>query len=94
VSIAPKQQAEIVEPGDDALKLHAIDQKDRERRLGLANVIEKSVLQGSVRGLPPLLLSRHYYVHCRSAGCPALERLVETAGVAMIPLRGCCRDCD
>ena len=44
VTIAPKQKAEIVEPGDNALQLHSIDQKDRQWRFGFANVIEKSIL--------------------------------------------------
>src|SRR5215469_1010137 len=42
--VAPQQHAEIVEPGDDALQLHAVDQKDRNRRLVLAHVVEEDVL--------------------------------------------------
>src|SRR5450432_4716424 len=41
MTVAPKQQAEIVEPGDNALKLHSIDQKDRQWRFGFANVIKE-----------------------------------------------------
>ncbi|CLA43566.1 Uncharacterised protein [Mycobacterium tuberculosis] len=44
MTIAPKQQAEIVKPCDNALQLHSIDQKDRQWRLCFANVIEKRVL--------------------------------------------------
>jgi hypothetical protein len=44
MSIAPKQQAEIVEPGDDTLQLDAVHQKDRQRRLGFPYVIEEGVL--------------------------------------------------
>jgi hypothetical protein len=44
VTVAPKQQTEIVEPGHDALELHSVDQKDRQWRLGFANVIEEGVL--------------------------------------------------
>jgi hypothetical protein len=44
MSIATQQQAEIIEPGDDALQLDAIDKKDRQRRFGLTNVIEEGVL--------------------------------------------------
>ena len=41
LAIATQKNAEIVEPGDNALQLHAIDEKDRERRLVLADVVEK-----------------------------------------------------
>jgi hypothetical protein len=44
MAVAPEQQAEIVEPGDNALQLDSIDQKDRQWRFGLANVIEEGVL--------------------------------------------------
>jgi hypothetical protein len=39
MTVAPKQQAEIVEPGDNPLQLYAIDQKNRQRCFGFANVI-------------------------------------------------------
>ena len=39
MTVAPQQQTEIVEPGDNPLQLHPIDQKDRQWRLGFANVI-------------------------------------------------------
>ena len=45
LAIAAQQHAEIVEPGDIALKLHAIDQKDRDRGFAFADGIEKRVLQ-------------------------------------------------
>eukprot|EP01012_Entosiphon_sulcatum_P012985 TRINITY_DN18264_c0_g1_i1.p2 TRINITY_DN18264_c0_g1~~TRINITY_DN18264_c0_g1_i1.p2 ORF type:complete len:107 (-),score=14.74 TRINITY_DN18264_c0_g1_i1:85-405(-) len=45
MAVAAQQHAEIIEPGDDSLQLHAIDQKDGERRLVLADVIEKGVLE-------------------------------------------------
>jgi hypothetical protein len=44
MTIAPQQQAEIVEPGDNPLQLHSIDQKDRQWRFGFANVIKEGVL--------------------------------------------------
>jgi hypothetical protein len=44
MTIAPEQQAEIVEPGDNPLQLHPIDQKDRQRRFRFANVIKEGVL--------------------------------------------------
>jgi hypothetical protein len=45
VPITPQEHTKIVEPGDNALQLHAIDKKDRERNLVLADEIEKSVLE-------------------------------------------------
>jgi hypothetical protein len=39
MTVAPKQQTEIVEPGDNPLQLYSVDQKDREWRFGFANVI-------------------------------------------------------
>jgi hypothetical protein len=43
--VATQQHAEIIEPGHDALQLHTIHEKDRQRSLVLANMIEKSVLK-------------------------------------------------
>ncbi len=45
VAIASKQQTEVVEPGDDPLKLDAIDQEDRKRDLVFSYKIQKRVLQ-------------------------------------------------
>ena len=45
MTVPPEQDAEIIEPGDDALQLDAVHQKDGERGLVLANVIEKRVLK-------------------------------------------------
>jgi hypothetical protein len=44
VTVAPEQQTEIVEPGDNPLQFHSIDQKDRQWRFGFANVIKEGVL--------------------------------------------------
>jgi hypothetical protein len=44
VTVAPEQKTEIVEPGDNALQLHSVDQKDRQWRFGFANVIKEGVL--------------------------------------------------
>jgi len=57
--VTPQQYAEIVERGHDALQLHAVHEKNRERDLGLANMIEKGVLQilGTFRR------------HCRFPSC-------------------------
>src|SRR6201996_2173287 len=44
VTVAPQEQAEIVEPGDNSLQLHSIHQKDRQWRLGFTNVIKEGVL--------------------------------------------------
>src|SRR5690606_36637547 len=43
--VTAQENAEIVEPGNDALQFDTIDQKYRNRHLGLADVIEKGVLQ-------------------------------------------------
>jgi hypothetical protein len=45
MSVTPKQDAKIIEPGDDALQLDAVDEKYGQGRLIFTNVIEKSVLQ-------------------------------------------------
>jgi hypothetical protein len=45
VTISPQQDAEIIEPCHDALQFDAVDQKNREWRFALANVIEKCVLK-------------------------------------------------
>ncbi len=45
LAVAAQQHAEIVEPGDIALKLDAIDQEDRDRGFALADGIEKRVLK-------------------------------------------------
>jgi hypothetical protein len=44
VTVAPKQQTKIVEPGHDTLELYSVDQKDRQWRLRFANVIKEGVL--------------------------------------------------
>src|SRR3546814_13417874 len=44
VRIATKQHAKIVEPRHDTLQLHAVDEKDGDGGLVLANMIEKDVL--------------------------------------------------
>jgi hypothetical protein len=45
VTVTAQQHAEAVEPGDDALELDAIDEKNREWHLLLTDVIEKGVLK-------------------------------------------------
>src|SRR3954471_7873220 len=44
MTVAPKQQAEIVEPGDNSLQLYSVDQEDRKWRFGFSNVIQEGVL--------------------------------------------------
>src|ERR1700722_13091610 len=44
VTVAPQQQAEIVEPGHNSLQLYPVDQKNRQWRFGFSNVIEEGVL--------------------------------------------------
>ena len=53
MSVAAQQDAEIIEPGHDALQLHAIHEKDGQRRLVLANMIEKRVLKDFACALSP-----------------------------------------
>jgi hypothetical protein len=43
--IPAQQHTEIVEPGHVALQLNAIHEKDGQRSLVLANMIEKGVLK-------------------------------------------------
>jgi hypothetical protein len=45
VTVAPQEQAEIVEPGDNPLQLDSVDQKNRQWRFGFTNVIKEGVLQ-------------------------------------------------
>jgi hypothetical protein len=45
MSIAAQQQAEIVEPGNDALELYAVHEENRKRNLGFTDVIEERVLE-------------------------------------------------
>ena len=45
MAVTAQQHAEIVEPGDDALQLDAVDQEDGQWDLVLAYVIEERVLQ-------------------------------------------------
>src|SRR5579872_1422371 len=44
MGVATQKHAEIIEPGNDALKLHAIDQEDGNRRAMLAHVIQEYIL--------------------------------------------------
>ena len=45
VPVAAEQDAEIVEPGYVPLKLHSIDQKNRDGRFALTHGIQECVLQ-------------------------------------------------
>jgi hypothetical protein len=44
MAIAPQQQTEIVEPGDNSLQLHSVHQKNGQWRFGFTNMIKESVL--------------------------------------------------
>src|SRR5690348_16639560 len=44
VGVAAQQDAEIVEPGDDALELDAVDEEDRDGGLVLPHIVQKNVL--------------------------------------------------
>src|SRR3546814_20819707 len=43
--VAAEQQREIVEPGDDALQLDALDQEHGHRGLALAKGVEENILE-------------------------------------------------
>jgi hypothetical protein len=45
MSIPAQKDAEIIEPGDDALKLDAIDKEYRQGNFLLPDVVEKGVLK-------------------------------------------------
>ena len=45
VPVAAEQDAEVVEPSHDTLKLDAIDEKDRQRDLVLAAMVQERVLE-------------------------------------------------
>jgi hypothetical protein len=45
VPVAPQQHAKVVEPRDNALELHSVHEKDRERDLVLPDVVEKRILE-------------------------------------------------
>src|SRR5215468_625776 len=45
LTVPAQQHTEIVEPGDDALQLDAVDQEDRQGSFGLADRVEECVLQ-------------------------------------------------
>ncbi len=45
MAVAAEQDAEVVEPGHNALQLDAVDQENRERGLVLAHAVEESVLE-------------------------------------------------
>ena len=45
MTVAPQQDAEIVEPRDDALQFDAVDQEHRYWDLILSDVVEKGVLK-------------------------------------------------
>jgi len=44
MAVTPQKHTKIVEPGDDPLQLHTIDEENCERRLVFANVIKEGVL--------------------------------------------------
>ena len=48
--VALEKDTEIIEPGDDSLKLDAVHEKDRDRHFSLAHMIEEDVLE-TVRSL-------------------------------------------
>src|SRR5690606_38939461 len=45
LTVPAQQNAEIVEPGNDALQLHAVDEEDCERGFRLSDSVEEGVLE-------------------------------------------------
>src|SRR5271163_915463 len=45
VPVTAQQDAEIIKPGNETLQFYSVDEKNRDRRLGLSDVIEKRVLE-------------------------------------------------
>jgi hypothetical protein len=45
VPVPPEQYAEIVEPGDHSLEVDPVDEEDGDGNLGLADMVEKGILQ-------------------------------------------------
>ena len=45
MAVASQEHTKIVEPSDDSLQLHAIDEEDGERNLVFAHIVEKRILQ-------------------------------------------------
>jgi hypothetical protein len=45
MAVASQQNAEIIEPGHEALQFDAVDEKNGDRGLGLAHMVEERVLQ-------------------------------------------------
>jgi hypothetical protein len=45
LAVAPQQQGEIVEPGDDSLKLHAFHQKHGDGGFASAQGVEENILE-------------------------------------------------
>src|SRR5215470_5782448 len=64
--VAPQQHAEVVEPGDDALQLHAVYQEDGDRHFVLADVVQEDVLDALG------FLVGHYYLRPLFLGPPVL----------------------
>jgi hypothetical protein len=45
MTVPPQKHTKVVEPADDPLELYAVDEKDGERRLVLAHVVQERVLK-------------------------------------------------
>jgi hypothetical protein len=45
MSVAPEQHTEIVEPSHETLQFHPVNEKNRDRRLGLSHVIQERILE-------------------------------------------------
>src|ERR1700723_3411879 len=45
MSVAPEQNTEIIEPSHETLQFHPVNEKNRDRRLGLPYVIQERILE-------------------------------------------------
>ena len=81
MAVAAQEDAEIVEPGHDSLQLYAVDEKDGQRGLLLANVIEKRVLKAlrafCRHGLPRPFGHAYAVDGAGLLPCPALRHVLD-----------------
>jgi hypothetical protein len=66
LTIAAQKHAEIVKPSDHALQFDTVDEENRYRNLGLANLIEKGILQ-------ILFIGGHWLIVLVSVALPASD---------------------
>src|SRR5262249_9115741 len=74
VTVAPEQETEIVEPGDNALQLRSIDQKDRQWPFGYTNVSREGFLCFMFFGRRNFLSRRHVAIIIQPAAALCWSR--------------------